>query len=722
MGILDKLVKEFSKTSSSQIGSAVNDMVKDAISRRHGHERRWFDNNFFDDGYHFRVVSKRTGRVIDHSSGQGSYAERAIPRASRQIRAVANLLYAAEPYPVVYPERVSVEQFRDPQTGQVNIQAYQQKLEEAKQTARKQGMWLSTEWSDEQDLPLKLIDALLLAAKNSISWIQIYSETNSQKIITDVFDAFDVVILGDKRESEDLPFITKTVSMTLDEIKADKRFDQSMVKNLTPDNRYATSEIKEAYMRARYGQKSGDGKNGSLMVEETFIKEFLSDDNWENAVKLGEANGAMEGKSKGDVIMRHPFSVAGVTLLDEYIDYDCYPLVPIRYEPGLLYQVPFIERFIPQNKSLDIIVTRLEKWINAMVVGVYQMRKGENFQVSNFPGGQKIEYETTPPTQMQVASVGNTPFNVIELLNRYIDEQGATTAGGINVPNGVKSGVAIESVKATEYANLKISTLMLKKSIKEISERLLERADKDYLEPKEASYFEDGEPQYFDVIGQRGYLLSQKINKQLPEGIVPIKKKLKIRIEMEPGLGLTMDGKKEAMQQIIDFLLKITEMKILPIEPLKMVIKKFMETFGYGNTQEFMEEFNNSIPQEELTDDQLTKMKIAMVTALKDAEVAGPAMEKRLIDTTKVGVVEALKDSGMLQNRIDNPELDAIPYKDAPEDIKRQMEAKAGLNPSTGMSPVGTDQIVKQAKTINEMKNANKMDSFPISKFRKLNK
>lgn len=182
--------------------------------------------------------------------------------------------------------------------------------------------------------------------------------------------------------------------------------------------------------------------------------------------KLGEANGAMEGKSKGDVIMRHPFSVAGVTLLDEYIDYDCYPLVPIRYEPGLLYQVPFIERFIPQNKSLDIIVTRLEKWINAMVVGVYQMRKGENFQVSNFPGGQKIEYETTPPTQMQVASVGNTPFNVIELLNRYIDEQGATTAGGINVPNGVKSGVAIESVKATEYANLKISTLMLKNQLK----------------------------------------------------------------------------------------------------------------------------------------------------------------------------------------------------------------------------------------------------------------
>ena len=90
--------------------------------------------------------------------------------------------------------------------------------------------------------------------------------------------------------------------------------------------------------------------------------------------------------------MRHVFSGGGITLRDEYIDYDKYPFAEFRYEPGLLYQTPFIERFIPQNKSIDVVVTRLEKFINAMVVGVYQKRKGENFQISNFPGGQVMEY------------------------------------------------------------------------------------------------------------------------------------------------------------------------------------------------------------------------------------------------------------------------------------------------------------------------------------------
>jgi hypothetical protein len=450
------------------------------------------------------------------------------------------------------------------------------------------------------------------------------------------------------------------------------------------------------------------------MVEETFMKELLTEDNWEMAVRLGGETGAMEGKSKGDLVMRHPFSCGGVTLSDEYVDYDDYPLVPVRFEPGLLYQVPFIERFIPQNKSLDIIVTRLEKWVNAMIVGVYQQRKGENFQVSNFPGGQKIEYETTPLTQMQVGTVGNTPFNVIEMLNKFIDEQGATTSGGMNVPAGVKSGVAIESIKATEYANLKISTMMLKKSIKEISERMLERADKDYLEPKETSYLEDGEPEYFDVIGQRGLELSQKINKTLPQGIIPIKKKLKVRIEMEPGLGLTMEGKKQAMQQIIDYMLKFVEAGIMPVEPIKMVLKRFMEVFGFGSTQEFMEVLDASPMPEDLTPDQVTKMKIAMITALKDAGAVGPEMEKRLVDSTKVGVAQALQDTGMLDKEEvkDNPELDAVPYKDAPPSIKRQMEIRAGLQPATDQS---TDEIIEESKAADTIIKAKQVSQSAVN-------
>lgn len=723
MGVLDKLAEQFSKTSSNYIGKAVDDLVSQAISQRKWHERRWFDNNFFDDGYHFRVVSRKTGQVIDHISYQNGYTERAIPRASRQIRAVSNLLYSAEPYPVVYPQRITQEQFRDPQTGQINEQLLKDAQEGAKQVARLRGNWISNEW-ESQELALKLIDMMLLASKNSISYLQVYSDTDKEKIVTEVYDAFDVVVYGDRRELDDAPFIAKVCPMDLVDVMNNPLFEKEKVAKLTPDNKYATSEIKDAYMRVRYGSKvPSDKKTGTILVKEAFMKEVLTEENWKVAIKLGEENGAMEGKSRGDTIMRHPFSAGGVTLRDEYVDYDSYPFAEFRFEPGMLYQTPFIERFIPQNKSVDVIVTRLEKWVNAMVVGVYQQRKGENFNISNFPGGQVMKYETTPLQQMAVSSPGQAPFSVIEMLDKYIDEQGATTAGGISVPSGVKSGVAIESVKATEYANLKISTMMLKKTMKKITKLMLERADKDYVEPHEMSYMEDGEPKYFDVIGSRGMELSQKVNKKLPDNVITISKDINVRIEIEPGLGLTMAGKKDAMQQIIDYMVKLADpsIGIIPPEAVKMVTKKFMETFGYGSTQEFMEVLDNAPTANQMGEDDIMKMKVAIIEALKDAGAVGPEMEQRLVDSTKLGVLETMKEAGMLDKTQDNPELDAIPYKDAPPSIQRQMEAKAGLVPATDPSPSEVEAKVKATDTLIKAKQSNqqKESPYPISKFRK---
>jgi hypothetical protein len=153
MQILDNLAKQFSYTRSDSIGQSVEELVNQAIMQRKAHERRWYDNNLFDDGYHFRVVSRKTGRIIDTVNKQSGYIERAIPRASRQIRGVSNLLFAAEPYPVVYPQRISKEQFRLP-NGQLDQQSYMQTMEMSKQIARKQGIWLSTEWEKNKSFLL----------------------------------------------------------------------------------------------------------------------------------------------------------------------------------------------------------------------------------------------------------------------------------------------------------------------------------------------------------------------------------------------------------------------------------------------------------------------------------------------------------------------------------------------------------------------------------------
>lgn len=682
MNIADlNLMKSFSFLSSDKIALALQTKVDQALQKRRIHERKWYENQWFDDGYHFRIMSRKTGRIIDKANTNAGNTERAIPRASRQIRGVTNLLFAAEPYPVVYPERITKQMFVD-NTGNFNEEVYTQAKQQAKRKAQLKGNWLSTEWIEEQGLDVKLINMILKASKTSVAYLQVYSDTDKQKICTDVYDGFDIVLDGEKENLEDCPFIDKVRSRSIPEILADPLYQKADLRKLSPDNRYAASEIKEAYMRSRYGSKSGAKEEATALEHETFVKEYLSDDNWRRAVKLGGDTGAMEGKSKGDMIMRHTFWAAGVSLHDEYVNYDCYPFAEYRFEPGPLYQKPYIENFVPQNKSLDIIMTRLERWVNAMVIGVIAKRKNENYQISNAMGAQFVEYEGTPPIFQTPPSVGSTPFNVISLLDKYIEEQGASTSALNSLPQGVKSGVAIESVKATEYANLKIPTLMLKQTIKKIADLMLERADKDYLEPQETSYIEDGEPEYFDVIGERGYEMSQKLGVQLPEDVVVLSKKTRLRVEIEPGMGLTMQGKREAMQQIITFMIQLAETGAIPRGALNMVIKKFLETFGYGNTQEFMDEIEEGLTEADIDDAQVEKIKLAVVEAMKDAGAVGPEAEQKQVDTTKLGVVEAMKDLGMANIKQEKqPERNkvSISYKDLPPEGQVQAAAQAGI-------------------------------------------
>ena len=149
---------ETNKIQTSDIGQLVDELVRKTQDKRTSFERRWYDNNFFDDGYHFRYLSRSEGKIVDLAERQNIYSPlRAIPKASRQIRGVANLLLAQEPTPVVYPEKVSKVQYpgmTDPATGQQapNPQ-YEQAKQEAKRVAKAIGHWLEEEFKNHRRLP-----------------------------------------------------------------------------------------------------------------------------------------------------------------------------------------------------------------------------------------------------------------------------------------------------------------------------------------------------------------------------------------------------------------------------------------------------------------------------------------------------------------------------------------------------------------------------------------
>lgn len=621
--------------SKPGLSQMVDEMVTSAKKRRSKHEQRWYDNNFFDDGFHFRYVSRQTGKIVDLSQKDNyNFPIRAIPKASRQIRGITNLLMQPEYVPTIFPERVSITDFS-------TTEAYLEAQKLSTFAAESIGKWIEDEW-DEGNLKTKLTDMVIKAQRNSVAYLQVYVDSEKEKIKTKVFDAFDIYLYGEHTDIEDCPFVIKTVPVRIEELVTNTSFDRKQVLKVIEDNKYSSSDVKEAYMQSRYGSKTDVDISNTALLSEAFIKTYLTSDN------MGEIGSsfpdAIEGKEKGDIVMRHVFVANGVWLKDEYLDMCSYPFVSFTMEPGPLYQTPQIERFIPANKSLDIVMSRLERYMNTMVSGSWLVRKGENVHVTNIPGGQKLEYETTPPVQANIANVPAGMMDLIELLERNIEEQGASVAALGQLPQGVKSGVAIEEVKATEFTNLKVAYDQLKETVERIGEKMIEVAADYFLSPKGVAIMEDEGPSYFTIIGERGARLRNQIGEELPQDTVVIKRNIPINVEVDTGIAFTPEGKRNVMQQIATFMIELSKVGLLNPESVKVVLGKFLDTFKFGATREFMEVLDEKGLQQTLDQNNVDQIKVAVAEVIKDLGLAGADAEQRQIDATKLGMAETITD------------------------------------------------------------------------------
>lgn len=680
---------------TDRIGNRVETFFQNVSSQRKAFERRWYNNNFFDDGYHYRFVSRTTGKIIDlTSSGDTFIPYRAIPKASRQIRGIANLLLTNEPQAVVYPEHILKSSYPDPQQ-------YEQAQDEATKNAKHVGRWIEWSWK-KYEIKKLLTNMVISASKHGVAYMQIWPDPVKEDISFKIFDAFDIYVDPSVTDIYDSPFLVKAAPRTLEEIKANEDFDEDAVAKITPDNKYAPSEIKEAYMMSRFGMKRNDDKTATVILKEGFIKEYVDDDNI-NKIKSDVKD--FKGK-KGDVIIRQVFEVGGLTLRDVYTEFDEYPFIDFRFEPGYIYQVPLIERFLSANKSLDAVMSRIERYIGAQIVGVYMKRRGENYRINNIAGGAEVEYDTTPPAQMPLSPMPSFVFQYVNILEKLIEEQGASTSALGNVPQGVKSGVAIESLKATEYANLKISTDQLKGTVKRLAERMIDLASRYFISPKTVTMMEDGKPSYFDIIGERGMgaykKLAEKGHVQVPDATV-VRKDYNIDIDVQSGLGFTEEGKRKTAMELMAWMTEMAGQGLVTQEAVNIGVKEIMKMFKFGNTAEFMEAIETGTAAGQAGDDKLIQaVKVGTLEALKDAGEVGEEASKKRVMETKVGVVEALKDMGVTSPQgeevKDNPELAPIPYKDAPPSIKRQMESKAGLSPATDDAPTEVEQKIKIAQ------------------------
>ncbi len=689
-----------------EMAQAIDEMRMTAKNRRRIFERRWYDNNFFDDGFHFRYLSRSSNKIVDLSERSTIYTpQRSIPKASRQIRGVMNLLMSRDPTPTIYPENVNKDDYGD------NDQLYQSILKNQKDIAQKKGMWIEDEWLKDDGSGENVLDKVafmvLLTLKHGVSYLKIWPSDSEEKICTSVRDAFDIYTLGNYSSIYHTPFMIEAVPMLIAQIKANPIFDEEQLKQINPDNRKASSEIKEAYLQARYGRDTTSDQSATLILNDAFVSEYITKNNVDRIKAQKDGSRIMKKRDIGSQIIRHTFTAGGVWLYDKYTNLSEYPFVDYRVEPGPIYNVPMIERFMPANKSLDSVVSRIERYTHTMVTGAWMKRRGEQFKINNIAGGQVIEYDATPPTQATIAPIPPFVYEFVSLLTNFIEEQGVSTTTLGKLPSGVKANAAIESLKESEYANLVIASRRLKATIKKIAQKFFDIADEGYITPHEVSYKKKGDIINFSVMGQSALNARKELKIQTPE-VIPLSKDTRLDIEIEQGMAYTKEGQKATMQEVMNTMIQGVQVQAIPPQALQSVYEKYLEIYQFGATEEFMEDldeaFNSGTP---LSEQSIQQMKVAILEALKEADEIGPKADETKVQASKIGVLEALKESGLAKNLQTPPEpvkeSVAIAYKDMPEDIKRQAEAKAGFTPSKGISPAATQQVTQHAKAMTDI-------------------
>ena len=163
---------------TKDIAQSIESMRIMAANRRRAFERKWYDNNFFDDGHHFRYLSRTTNKIVDLSERATIYSpQRSIPKASRQIRGVANLLMASDPTPAVYPDPIDKQ-------GSASEEAYKEEQDKQKDIARKRGLWLQELWKKDdlsgESIMDKISFMILLSMKHGVSFLQVWPDEQDE--------------------------------------------------------------------------------------------------------------------------------------------------------------------------------------------------------------------------------------------------------------------------------------------------------------------------------------------------------------------------------------------------------------------------------------------------------------------------------------------------------------------------------------------------------------
>lgn len=374
----------------------------------------------------------------------------------------------------------------------------------------------------------------------------------------------------------------------------------------------------------------------------------------------------------------------GKMLLEEDNPYKCLPYIMFKGipVPGRFWPTSTVEQLKGPQTELNKAKSQVTE--NAQRIGnpALLASKQANVQYQGAPG-ERIDFDDTTqnaiPSYLQAPQL---PQYVVQQQDRaeasMQDISGQHEVSNAQVPAGVKAASAINLLQEADDTRLGPAIYDMEETLGEGGSRLLELVAKYWTD--ERTILIAGEDHRWDVIGFRGAALKENTHVEVQTGSAFPRSKA---------------AKQAAIESMLALRLQYGEQ---PLDPVAM--QKILRDMEAGGLEKMFGDLSGDMAQVNRENQQMCSGMQLQIDAYDDNEVhikGHTGFQKGSTYQQLEPPIKQIFEQHVMQHREQLAKAEApqqrpapaesLNYKDAPPDIKRQIETQAGLEPSKEPAP-----------------------------------
>lgn len=333
----------------------------------------------------------------------------------------------------------------------------------------------------------------------------------------EVLDPFDTYIDPYCTGVEDARYIVKVMSKPYELVRDNPNYDKKVLENLSTTSSLSESDYKNLILNNE-NNVTNTGKN--LILHETWCM-------------------TKEG-------VRVITTADNEILRNELTDFEKLPFE--IYQPdiniGTIYGEGWVKNIVPLNKAVNYLETSRLEYNILVNKGRLLVPKGAGVKSITNQNGEKVFYKQGfKPEFLPTPPMGSDIGNQLNSLNVYMQTIGAANEAFMGAtPTGVKSGIAIETLIASNFNQLYDLVNNLANTLAKLGEDILRMGYNYQLLSKP---FRTSTGDYWSVVGGGN---QEEMERMMQ--VVQLPSNPEVRVRITSGVAHTKEGKKDILMTL----------------------------------------------------------------------------------------------------------------------------------------------------------------------------